>query len=331
MKLSESLQSLGVVAYYPSIAKLIGVKECVLVCQFVWWTGKQADPDGWIYKTQKEINDETGLARWEQETARKSLRKLGILEEKENRLEHKMFYRINIDELNALWSAAQISRLPEGGNPDHPKEGIQSPGSRESSLPEGGNPDHPKEGIQSPGSRESSLPEGGNPDHPKEGIQSPGSRESSIRHIVQKITTGEYVQKSTTGEYVQKSTTGEYVQESCGAPPPPVNGPEWEAILKWLADTRSNGSDFTEAEARNAFTSLAAVGWKWGKNNIVDWRSAVERRIYSDRESRVGRGVKPSPKDHRAEKAAKEYPEDIKIPIINPATWKMSGGKTISR
>lgn len=125
MKLSESLQALGpVVAYYPSLAKIIGVKECVLVCQLTWWAGKQADPAGWIYKTQEEITNETGLARWEQETARKALKKLKILEEKENRLEHKLFYRINIAEIDALWNSVHI---PESGNPASGKPGIQHP------------------------------------------------------------------------------------------------------------------------------------------------------------------------------------------------------------
>ena len=41
------------------------------------------DADGWFYKTQKDIFDETALTRTEQETARKKLRGCRVLESAE--------------------------------------------------------------------------------------------------------------------------------------------------------------------------------------------------------------------------------------------------------
>jgi len=84
LPISDSLKVVGKpIAYYPEIAKALGnVKSAIFVCQFLYWEGKQADKDGWIYKTQEEIYNETGLSRKEQESARKQLRELGILEEK---------------------------------------------------------------------------------------------------------------------------------------------------------------------------------------------------------------------------------------------------------
>jgi hypothetical protein len=114
MKLSDTLSGLGrTVAYYPGLAKLIGVKECVLLCQFIYWHDKSHTADGWVYKTRDEIEDETGLSHEEQTTARKKLKALGLWEEENKRMEHKMLYRVNLEALNALWEEAQSARLRE--------------------------------------------------------------------------------------------------------------------------------------------------------------------------------------------------------------------------
>lgn len=102
------------VAYYAAFAKAMGsVDAGVFVSQFFYWHGKGHDPDGWVYKTQAEIEEETGLTRRNQETARKKLRALGVLEERYTGLPAKLFYRINIDVLFAIvtdWHASN-----EGG------------------------------------------------------------------------------------------------------------------------------------------------------------------------------------------------------------------------
>ncbi len=108
MKFSETLRGIGnPVAYYPGLAKIVGgVTSALFLCQINYWGDKGHDGDGWIYKTQEELTEETGLTRREQEGARKSLRGLGILEERNARLEHRLYYRINDDALDALWEAA---------------------------------------------------------------------------------------------------------------------------------------------------------------------------------------------------------------------------------
>jgi hypothetical protein len=133
MKLTEFLTEIGrPLAYYPSLAKIMGVKECIFLCQLVYWDGKQADPDGWIYKKVTEINDETGLSYKEQVTARRTLRRLNLLAEKEDRLNHKKYYRVNLDNLNDLWNVSsgaanggkgstRIPEQPKGKLPNCPK------------------------------------------------------------------------------------------------------------------------------------------------------------------------------------------------------------------
>ena len=104
MRLSDFITDVGQsLSYYPSIARLVGVKECVLLCQFIYWKGKQTDPDGWIYKTREDIRDETGMSFREQETARNSLRSKKLLDDKYDRLNHQLFFRVNFETLNELW------------------------------------------------------------------------------------------------------------------------------------------------------------------------------------------------------------------------------------
>ncbi len=101
LPISASLKAVGSpVAYYPSISKALGsVKACIFLCQFLYWEGKQEIKDGWIYKTQDEIYNETGLSAEEQRSARKLLKELGILEEEKRGIPAKNCYRINLQKL----------------------------------------------------------------------------------------------------------------------------------------------------------------------------------------------------------------------------------------
>ncbi|MDD2732135.1 MAG: hypothetical protein PHI53_02990 [Candidatus Pacebacteria bacterium] len=106
MKLSEYLSKIGrPVAYYPRLAKFIGsVKTTLFLCQFLYWEGKQKDKkEGWIFKTQKEITEETGLSRYEQELARKELKQFGYLKETHKSIPRKVHYKILWDKFNTDW------------------------------------------------------------------------------------------------------------------------------------------------------------------------------------------------------------------------------------
>lgn len=117
MNLTESLIGLGrPVAYYPNLAKLIGVKETVFVCQLCYWDGKQKDKDGWIFKSQDDIYNETGLSFKEQRRIRAELVQSGLLEEREDRPEHRVYYRPVHWRLNAIWDVAQEQNPDEFGN-----------------------------------------------------------------------------------------------------------------------------------------------------------------------------------------------------------------------
>ena len=77
-------------------------------------SGTQRDPDGWIYKTQEEIEVETGLSRREQETARKQLRAVTLLREERRGVPARLYYLIHVETLNAAWEEFLANK--NGGN-----------------------------------------------------------------------------------------------------------------------------------------------------------------------------------------------------------------------
>ena len=104
MKLSAAISNLGrPLAYYPSLARLLGVEESIFLCNFIYWTGSQRDPDGWIYKTWQELEVELGMSRQSQRTAQRKLCQRGLLEKKADRWNHRTLYRVNVEKLDELW------------------------------------------------------------------------------------------------------------------------------------------------------------------------------------------------------------------------------------
>jgi len=108
------------IAYHVVFAKISGgVTSGVFLSQLFYWADRGKDPNGWIYKTQAEWEEETGLTRWEQETARKRLKERGILEEKRAGMPARLYYRLDLDrviELAAAQSSMWDSHNQECGN-----------------------------------------------------------------------------------------------------------------------------------------------------------------------------------------------------------------------
>jgi hypothetical protein len=116
MKLSEYLIGVGKsVAYYPKLRRITGsTNATIFLCQLIYWIGKEDEKsDGWVYKTAEEIEEETGLSYDEQKTARKKLIENGIIQEKYKRLEHLIYFKVDLDKLNAAWETP----VPEHRNP----------------------------------------------------------------------------------------------------------------------------------------------------------------------------------------------------------------------
>ena len=127
MKPSSFLRSLGrPVAYYPALAKLTGgIASTVFLCQLLYWQDKGSDAEGWIYKSQKDWEAETGLSEYEQRHARKMLGLLRILDEREAGIPCRLWYRINIERLDELWEHGLTNLLPipsATSSPSHPEQ-----------------------------------------------------------------------------------------------------------------------------------------------------------------------------------------------------------------
>ena len=56
----------------------------------------------WFSKSQDQWSDETGLSRWEQQTARRALRAAGLLEEARHGVPAKLWFRVRLD---MVWRA----------------------------------------------------------------------------------------------------------------------------------------------------------------------------------------------------------------------------------
>nr|DAR77030.1 MAG TPA: FaeA-like protein [Caudoviricetes sp.] len=137
MRPSESLKVAGrPIAYYPKLAKpLGGVNAAILFGHFFYWHDKTENPLG-VYRTAEEIEDETGLSVQEQRTARSKLKERGVLIETEKRIEHRIYYKLDLnafDDLMLQHSGNAESTAPKC-NINNPEMQNQHSGSEESTA-----------------------------------------------------------------------------------------------------------------------------------------------------------------------------------------------------
>lgn len=82
-----------------------GVTSALMLSQAIWTTQAiERTANGWFSKSQDQWTDETGLSRWEQETARRALRSAGFLEERRVGMPAKLWFRVRPE---AVWRALQ--------------------------------------------------------------------------------------------------------------------------------------------------------------------------------------------------------------------------------
>jgi len=104
------------VSYYARVAQAVGgMGPGMFLCQILYWTGgkdgqrRGRDPEGWVYKSRSEILEETAMTRTEQETSRRKLRAIGILEEKKAPHPHTyrevLYYRVDMAKLHEVYEA----------------------------------------------------------------------------------------------------------------------------------------------------------------------------------------------------------------------------------
>ncbi len=93
----------------------LGITGALMLSQCVYWRTRTSNPEGWFYKSQAEWQQETGMGRREQETARKRLVQAGFLEEDRRGVPAKLYFRVNVDALEAALEGLS-SRMAESAN-----------------------------------------------------------------------------------------------------------------------------------------------------------------------------------------------------------------------
>jgi hypothetical protein len=69
-----------VVGYSPDLARIVGGATIGLfLSQLLYLSDKGHNPEGWVYKSEAEMGQETGLTKREQQTARRKLLSLGVI------------------------------------------------------------------------------------------------------------------------------------------------------------------------------------------------------------------------------------------------------------
>lgn len=116
------------IAYHREFVQFGGVKAAVFLSQAFYWHYRTKDTEGWFYKTRDEWEEETGLTRKEQESARKSLKEYGILHEKSEGLPRRLFYQIDVVKLEELLADLYGQKLPSSRSESYQLEGPELPG-----------------------------------------------------------------------------------------------------------------------------------------------------------------------------------------------------------
>lgn len=114
------------IAYHRVFVEITGsVAGAVFLSQLVYW--HRRTKGAWFYKTVQAWKEETGLTRYEQESARKRLTQLGILCVERRGLPARLYYRLDEAALNRslsrfAQSGKQVCRFPQTSLPENSKQ-----------------------------------------------------------------------------------------------------------------------------------------------------------------------------------------------------------------
>lgn len=113
----NAIRSIGrPVAFFPALAKYVGgVNAAILLGQLMYWDERTQENGLGVYKTTQEWEDETGLSYREQRTARAKLKERGLLIETYQRLNHRMFYKLDRAAFNTLIEQMMADKNSDDG------------------------------------------------------------------------------------------------------------------------------------------------------------------------------------------------------------------------
>ena len=116
------------IAFHRCFVDLTGsITAALFLSQAVYWHGRvSADRGGWWFKSRHDWNRETGLSRYEQESARKTLCKLEILQEARRGIPATLWFRVN-EALLCQRLKSQLAQMKNHGDTTTNQSAIISP------------------------------------------------------------------------------------------------------------------------------------------------------------------------------------------------------------
>jgi hypothetical protein len=85
------------VAFHRCLVSITGsVNAALLLGQLIYWTPRANDKNGWVYKTSDELEEEVGLSRHEQATARRNLRERGLVVEEKKGVPPNIYFMVDV-------------------------------------------------------------------------------------------------------------------------------------------------------------------------------------------------------------------------------------------
>ncbi len=104
------------VSFHRCLVPIAGGVTAALMLSHAIWASQEAAPsdDGWFLKSADQWTQETGLSRWEQQTARRALRSEGFIEERRVGIPPTLCFRVRPERvLRALQSHARCVGLSQ--------------------------------------------------------------------------------------------------------------------------------------------------------------------------------------------------------------------------
>lgn len=109
------------IAFQRSFIRLgVGITGALMLSQAVYWSVRTKSPGQWFYKTQQDWEEETGLTRREQETARRRLVNRGFIEEQKRGIPCRLYYRVNTEALEAALMQIAQACMSESDSQEGP-------------------------------------------------------------------------------------------------------------------------------------------------------------------------------------------------------------------
>lgn len=110
----QEARDIRTITIHPWLVKLLGgLKETVFFTNIAQWI-PSTDRTKEVYKSMEQIQEETGLSRKEQINARKKLRDLHVIKERHAKMEHRLYFSLNIEGIDKLLESREV---PKGDVP----------------------------------------------------------------------------------------------------------------------------------------------------------------------------------------------------------------------